>query len=104
LQQAGTGALSELVWKIGASQKKDFCSFIAATSFCCTTVCLHSANPLSFVLRRGLNSNVKSIQKGGPLSTVFQLVGISLVLLPDAYHFNLKPLDTVQHTIKSVTK
>lgn len=63
-----------------------------------------SANFLSFVLRRGLNSSVKSIQKGGPLSTVFQLVGISSVLLPDTYHFNLKPLDTVQHTIKSVTK
>lgn len=63
-----------------------------------------SANFLSFVLRRGLNSNAKSIQKGGPLSTVFQLVRISSALLPDTYHFNLKPLDTVQHTIKSVTK
>lgn len=58
----------------------------------------------NFHLRRGLNSSAKSIQKGGPLSTVFQLVGISSVLLPDTYHFNLKPLDTVQHTIKSVTK
>lgn len=31
LQQAGTDALSELVQKIGTSQKKGFCSFIAAT-------------------------------------------------------------------------
>lgn len=45
-----------------------------------------------------------SSRKEGPLWLGFQLVEINLVLLPDTYHFNLKPLDTVQHTIKSGTK
>lgn len=50
LQQAGADALSELVWKIGASRKKGFCSFIDATSFCSTTVCLRFCK-LSFKKR-----------------------------------------------------